>query len=187
MVTKMMSEHNFAFIVSGVDTTDDEFANRFYEAGCSDATLMLVNGLVAVCFAREGDSFAHAVISGYSDIVKTGSKVERFEPDFLVSKAEIAKRAALSRAAISMYVNGERGEDFPAPHARITSSSPLWDWVEVSAWLHKNSLLPLEEVVNARISRAINWAVQSLAKTVHDTDRHIMQAMSDVAKEPIFG
>jgi len=181
-----MNEHNFAFIVSGVNAHEDAFAERFYEAGCDDATLMLVNGLVAVCFAREAENFAHAVVSAYTDVLKTGSKVERFEPDFLVSKAEIAKRANLSRAAITQYVNGERGVDFPAPHARITSPSPLWDWVEVSGWLHHNKLLPVEEVVNARISRAINWAVQSLAQTVHDTDRNLAKIMRDVAKEPIF-
>jgi hypothetical protein len=185
MVMKMR-EHNFAFIVSGVDVTDESFADRFYEAGCSDATLMLVNGLLAVCFAREGESFSHAVISGYSDIAKTGSKIERFEPDFLVSRSEIAKRANLSKAAISHYANGERGANFPAPHARITSSNPLWDWVEVSAWLHQHELLPIEEVVNARISRAINWAVQSLGKTVHDTDKNLVKIMEGVAKEPLF-
>lgn len=181
-----MSEHNFAFIVSGVDIGDDRFADRFYEAGCSDATLMLVNGLLAVCFAREAENFSHAVLSGYGDIAKTGCKVERFEPDFLVSRSEIAKRANLTKAAITNYVTGERGENFPAPHARITSASPLWDWVEVSAWLHQNGLLPVEEVVNARISRAINWAVQNLGKNIHDTDRNLVKIMEGVAKEPLF-
>lgn len=181
-----MSEHDFAFIVSGVDVTDEAFADRFYEAGCSDATLMLVNGLLAVCFAREAENFSHAVLSGYADIAKTGSKIERFEPDFLVSRTEIAKRAGLSKAAISNYANGERGANFPAPHARITSSNPLWDWVDVSVWLHQNGLLSVEEVVNARISRAVNWAVQNLDKTVHDTDKNLVKIMEGVAKEPLF-
>jgi hypothetical protein len=185
MVMKM-SEHNFAFIVSGVDVADESFADRFYEAGCSDATLMLVNGLLAVCFAREAENFSHAVISGYADIAKTGSKIERFEPDFLVSRSEIAKRANLSKAAVSYYAKGERGTKFPAPHVRITSSNPLWDWVEVSAWLHQSGLLPVEEVVNARISRAINWAVQDLAQPVHDTDKNLVRIMEAVAREPLF-
>ncbi len=68
----MMNEHDFTFIVSGVDLSDDSFVDRFYEAGCSDATLMVINGLLAVCFAREAESFGHAVQSAYADIAKTG-------------------------------------------------------------------------------------------------------------------
>jgi hypothetical protein len=185
MVTKM-SEHNFAFIVSGVDAHADDFADRFYEAGCDDATLMLVNSLVAVCFAREAENYTHAVVSAYHNVLSTGAKVERFEPDFLVSKAEIAKRANLTRAAVTNYVNGERGMDFPAPHARITSASPLWDWVEVSGWLHKNDLLPVEEVVNARISRTINWVVQNIGRVVPDTEKNFARLLEGVAKEPLF-
>ncbi len=181
-----MSEHEFAFVVSGVDPHADDFADRFHNAGCDDATLMLVNGLVAVCFNREADNYIHAVLSAHGNILKTGARIERFEPDFLVSKAEIAKRANLSRSAITQYVNGERGAAFPAPHARITSASPLWDWVEVSGWLHINKILPSEAVVEARISRAINWAVQSLGKTVHDADRNLERIMEGVAKEPLF-
>lgn len=181
-----MNEHDFAFIVSGVDAHDDGFADRFYEAGCDDATLMLVNGLVAVCFARKAESFAHAVMSAHENILATGAKIERFEPDFLVSKSEIAKRANLSKSAVSLYVSGERGSNFPAPHARITSSSPLWDWVEVSSWLHTNGELPLEAVVQARIARAVNWFVQSLDKSVPDSERSIMKMMEGVAKEPLF-
>ncbi len=113
--------------------------------------------------------------------------MERFEPDFLVSKAEIAKRANLSRAAVSLYVSGDRGQGFPSPHARITSSSPLWDWVEVSAWLHQNDQLSVDEVVKARISRAVNLAVQNLGERVHDSDKNVMRLVTDAAKEPIFG
>ncbi len=160
MVTKM-SEYEFTFVVSGVDPHASDFEDRFFEAGCDDATLMLVNGLVAVCFVREAGDFSHAVLSAHADVLKTGATVERFEPDFLVSRSEIAKRANVTRAAITHYVNGERGAGFPPPHARITSSNPLWDWVEVSTWLHRHGDLPLEEVVNARISRAINRAVGS--------------------------
>lgn len=181
-----MTNHNFAFIVSGVDPHADDFADRFYEAGCSDATLMLIQGLVAVCFAREAEDFAHAVISAYSDVVKTGASVERFEPDFLVSKAEIAKRAELTPAAVSNYVAGARGQYFPAPKARITSASPLWDWVEVSSWLHQNGALPVETVVQARISRAINVAVQYGELVKKASDKQLIALMKSAARAPVF-
>ncbi|KKC34665.1 hypothetical protein WH91_01735 [Devosia psychrophila] len=151
-----------------------------------DATLVLKNGLVVACFAREAEGFGHAVVSAYSDIAKTGGIIERFEPDFLVSQTEIAARTKLSRAAISLYVSGERGSGFPPPHARITSSSPLWDWVEVSSWMHKHAQLSLEEVVNARLSRAINWFVQNPLKAMKATDRDLWEIFEGAAREPFL-
>lgn len=181
-----MSSHEFTFIVSGVDPHADDFEDRFFEAGCDDATLVLTHGLVAVCFDREADNFGHAIVSAYGSVAKTGAVVERFEPDFLVSQAEIASRAKLSRAAISLYVAGERGVDFPRPHARVTSNSPLWDWVEVSSWLHKNDQLSSEEVVKARMSRAINYFIQNPAEAMRTPDREFWKIIEGVAKEPIF-
>ena len=181
-----MSEYNFAFLVSGVKAHDDDFADRFFEAGCDDATLMLVRGVVAVCFAREADNYAHAVVSAYANILATGAEIERFEPDFLVSQSEIASRANLTRSAVNHYVSGERGDgNFPVPTARITSSSPLWDWVDVSGWLHKHKLLEADEVINARISRTMNYTVQYPGKTLRGSEKNLMKVMEGVAKEPL--
>lgn len=181
-----MTEHEFSFLVSGMDLETDDFADRFFEAGCDDATLMLTHGLIAVCFAREADNYTQAVVSGYRDVRAAGATVERFEPDFLVSKSEIAKRAGLSKAAISLYVSGERGKGFPSPYARVTSASPLWDWVEVSGWLHKHSDLPSDIVVNARISRAVNWFVQKNDEKGKGAEMSFIQQMENVAKKTIL-
>lgn len=178
-----MSEFEFSFLVSGIDPHADDFADRFFEAGCDDATLMLTHGLVAVCFTREADNYAQAVLSAYRDILKTGATIERFEPDFLVSRSEISKRANLSKAAISLYVSGERGSGFPPPCARITSSNPLWDWVEVSAWLYRHGQLSREVVVNARISRVVNWFVQSGEK-LPSPEKALFNKMREAAGEP---
>ena len=179
-----MNSFDFTFLVSGVDPHGDDFADRFFDAGCDDATLMLTRGLVAVSFAREAENYIQAVTSAYSDILKTGAVVERFEPDFLVTRAEIAKRANLSKAAISLYVDGERGAGFPVPCARIMSSNPLWDWVEVSAWLHRAGQVDTQTVVDARISRVINWFVQTKEKT-SSAETILLGKMRDAAREPI--
>ena len=150
-----MNEHEFTVVVSGVDPESD-YEDSFFEAGCDDATLMLMNGLVAVCFARQATSFEAAIVSALEDIGKTGAKVERLEPDFLVSRSEIAERAKLTKAAVSNYAAGERGENFPAPVARITSANPLWDWVIVAEWLATRHQLPEAEVRQAKVMRAIN-------------------------------
>jgi hypothetical protein len=181
-----MNKHSFSFIVSGVDPHADDFEDKFFEAGCDDATLALIHGLVAVCFDREADNYSHAIVSAYQNVLKAGAKVERFEPDFLVSQSEIASRASLSRAAVSLYVAGERGVDFPRPVVRVTTSSPLWDWVEVSSWLHEHDKLPACEVVNARIARAVNWHVQNPNEEMKSTERNFVQQMRDVARKPIF-
>jgi len=39
-----------------------------------------------------------------------GATVERIEPDHLVSLADIARRAGLTRAAISLYAKGMRAQ-----------------------------------------------------------------------------
>lgn len=155
-----MNEYSFTFLVSNIDATADDFEDRFFEAGCDDATLALMNGLVAVCFDRESESFLEAVVSSFSDVLKTGACIERFEPDYLVSKQDIAKRANLTPAAVTNYAHGKRGQDFPKPYARITTASPLWDWVEVSDWLYKNDQLAEEDVIHARVSRMVNYHVQ---------------------------
>ncbi|WP_234421254.1 hypothetical protein [Erythrobacter sp. EC-HK427] len=153
--------HEFTIIVSGFHPDRDDIANIFFEAGCDDATLAFQKGVLIVSFDREAPSFSSAVISAVENVVATGGKIERFEPDHLVSLSDIAKRAGLSRGAITNYHNGDRGENFPPPAARVTSESPLWDWCEVATWLHNRRQLSLEEVVHARIVKEANLVISN--------------------------
>jgi transcriptional regulator with XRE-family HTH domain len=168
-----MAEFEFTYIASTSDLEAPDLEDRFFEAGCDDATLFVTKGMLAVCFIREEKNFAHAVCSALRDIEKTDVKVERFEPDFLVSQSEIAKRADLSRAAVSLYVKGERGNGFPNPYARILSDSPLWDWVEVAQWLHRSGQVPLQVAVDAEISRTINRHFLKQGGTTYAQDQLI--------------
>ena len=77
-----MRSYEFTFIASGVDPEAEDLEDRFFEAGCDDATLAFMKGLLAVNFCREADSYVHAVVSGYHSVVAAGAVVERFEPDF---------------------------------------------------------------------------------------------------------
>lgn len=156
-----MKTHEFTIIVSGLDPEADDFEDRFYEAGCGDATISHQKGVIIVEFAREAQTFAKALISALSDVQQTGAKVERIEPDYLVSLSDIAARSGLSRAAISLYCKGERAEGFPAPVARVMSESPLWDWVDVSRWMVRHSKLSRDDVVQARMVREANLVAQS--------------------------
>ena len=178
-----MSEHEFSFVVSGVDPGADDFEDRFAAAGCDDATLMLVNGLVAVAFVRQADNYAHAVISAYQSVLTAGATLERFEPDFLVSKAEIANRANITRAAVTNYVAGDRGSNFPTPCARITTASPLWDWVDVAHWLHRNGVLPDREIVKAHVSRTVNRVIQYQRESLPGRELNLAQLLENAGEQ----
>jgi hypothetical protein len=151
-----MKTHEFTIVASGLDPEMEDYEDRFFEAGCDDATLSFQKGVIIAEFAREAVSFSKAVASAYKDILKTGAKVERVEPDSLVSLSGISERSGLTRQAISLYTKAERGSGFPNPVARVTSNSPLWDWLEVTEWLHAKSRIDREAVIEARIVREAN-------------------------------
>ncbi len=162
-----MKEFKFTIIATGMDPNDDEFENRLYEAGCDDATASFQKGLIILEFSREAKSFAHAIISAFENVHRAGARVERFEPDDLVSLSDIAERSGLSKAAISLYCKGERGNGFPLPIARVTSESPLWDWVDVSRWMHKHNKVDRDVVLEARLVREAN-IITRLEAAPHD-------------------
>jgi len=173
-----MKTYSFTFVVGDADPHSEDFEDRFFEAGCDDATLVLMHGAIALCFEREGITYKNAVMSAYRDVLATGSQLLRFEPDFLVSAAEIANRAGLSRAAVSLYEKGERAENFPKPYARITTSSPLWDWVEVSRWLCTNGKLDVCEFRDAQVARFVNFGVQT-SEEITVVDEKLEKALAE--------
>jgi hypothetical protein len=156
-----METYEFSIIASGIDPEAEDFEDRFFEAGCDDATIAFQRGMLIIDFARESKSFMHAVYSAVRDVLKTGAKVERIEPDPLVSLSEIAKRTGLTRAAITQYALGHRGEGFPTPIARVTTDSPLWDWVEVARWMYhsQKAKMGIGGVVRARVVKDCNLLI----------------------------
>ncbi|MGE3919018.1 MAG: helix-turn-helix transcriptional regulator [Hyphomicrobiaceae bacterium] len=156
-----METYAFSIIASGIDPNAEDFENAFFAAGCDDATIAYQRGVLVLDFAREGRSFSHAIVSALSDVRKVGATVERIEPDPLVSLSEIAKRTGLTKAAISNYAHGHREEMFPGPVARVTTDSPLWDWVEVARWLRRRDKMVLSrrELINARVVRDLNLMI----------------------------
>ena len=154
-----MKTYDFTFVVDA-DPYAEDFEDRFIEAGCDDATFLLVKGAAAISFDREASSYKEAVFSAFKQIKSVGSEVLRFEPDFLVSASDIAERTGMTRAAVGLFIKGERRKGFPAPQIRVSSSSPLWDWVAVSGWLVEQGKLSPETHREAVISRIINVGSQ---------------------------
>lgn len=150
-----MKIFEFTIIASGFDP-EGEYENALFDAGCDDATISVQKGLLIAEFDREAVSFSRAVASACENVKDAGLRVERVEPDHLVSLSEIADRANLSRQAVFLYAKGERSSGFPAPAAKVTSKHPLWDWGEVSEWLYEKSFVPIEAVVQAKIVKEAN-------------------------------
>lgn len=159
-----MKTFEFSIVASGLDPLAEDFEARFYDAGCDDALVSFQKGHVIVDFAREAESIDEAIGSALEAVGRAGATVERVEPDPLVNLSEIAARAGLSRAAVSLYAKGERGRDFPPPVACVTSVSPLWDWSSVAGWLVGRGQLGPEAWTEALTVSRINLSL-TIAKT----------------------
>jgi hypothetical protein len=156
-----MKTFEFSIIASGLDPEAEDFADRFFNAGCDDATLSFQKGHIILDFAREADSIDAAIVSAMECVTAAGAKVDRIEPDPLVSLSDIASRTGMSRAAMTQYSKGQRGKNFPSPVARITSDSPLWDWASVAKWLFQNEKLSRDAAIEAEVVRAVNAAIEA--------------------------
>jgi TATA-box binding protein (TBP) (component of TFIID and TFIIIB) len=154
-----MNRYEFTIIASGLDPDSDDFEDRFFEAGCDDTTIAFVKGRIVIEFAREARNFSHALFTAIQSVQRAGATVEHIEPDYLVSLSDIAERCDLSRAAISLFAKGERGEAFPAPVARVSTESSLWDWVAVARWMFRRGKISLPSLIQAKIVRDVNCAV----------------------------
>jgi hypothetical protein len=72
--------HAFTIEVTGIDTTRDNYEDALFEAGCRDALIAVVDGVLFLDFDREGPSFAQAVNSATDAIGVAGGKVVRVMP-----------------------------------------------------------------------------------------------------------
>lgn len=151
-----MTEYEFSIVASGLDPEADDFPDRLFEAGCDDATVAYARGAFIISFRREAASLQDAVTSAVEALKVAGATIDRIEPDSFVSLSEIAKRAGLTRAALTNYAHGLRGEGFPRPVARVTTESPLYDWPSVAQWLSTRGKLSREAVDDAVLIKAFN-------------------------------
>jgi len=152
-------EFDFALIVDGVAELTEAVANALFEAGCDDATPSMQHGLLYVAFSREALTLDQAILSGIADVRRAGigGAVLRVDECDLVTKADIARRADVSRQRVGQYIAGQRGPGgFPPPECHLVDDKPLWSWCEVSHWLALNNLLRPEAHNEAEAVAAIN-------------------------------
>jgi predicted DNA-binding transcriptional regulator AlpA len=171
-----MKTFEFSIVASGLDPEAEDFADRFFNAGCDDATLSFQKGHIILDFGREAESIDAAIVSAVECVTAAGAKVNRIEPDSLVSLADIAARTGMSRAAMTQYSKGQRGKNFPSPVARVTSDSPLWDWASVARWLFRNGKISRDAAIEAEIVRAANAAIGSQESRLRESLRKSLKS-----------
>src|SRR5258707_6384862 len=98
-----MKTFEFSIIASGIDPEAEDFADRFFDAGCDDATLSFQKGHIILDFVREAESIDAAIVSAVEGVAAAGAKVDRIEPDPLVSLAAIASRSGMTSARLTQY------------------------------------------------------------------------------------
>lgn len=129
-----MTGHDFILKLNR-ETTDDEI-EALYEAGCSDAGVETGPLGTVIDFTREAPSLAEAIVSAVRDIEKVqGLRAVGVACDNMVTLAQIAERAGVSREAVRLWATGQRRYGFPAPDFLTPAGEKVWDWPPVADWL----------------------------------------------------
>ncbi len=81
-----MRTYTFHVSLGGIEPAD-EMANRLYEAGCDDGTLVMRSGVTSVVFDRDAPSLEEAIRSAVADVSKAGypPKGVTIEPEALAA------------------------------------------------------------------------------------------------------
>ncbi len=156
-----MPMYEFSIIASGLDPEAEHFEAQFYVSGCDDALVSFQKGHIILDFSRKAANLADAITSALNCAAKAGATIDRIEPDPLVSLSDIASRTGMTRAAITQYSKGQRSSGFPAPSARVTSESPLWDWATVAHWLFRHGKLTKDQLIAAELFKEANALLSS--------------------------
>lgn len=91
-----MTTYRFTVVLAGLDEISDDLADALFEAGCDDGSPWSSQGVAAVGFDREAESFEEAVRSAIGDVQKAGCHVAwvRIEPEDLVEASSSEGTAA---------------------------------------------------------------------------------------------
>jgi hypothetical protein len=76
-------------VLAGLQEVSDDLAEALFEAGCDDGSPWSSQGVAAVGFDREAESFEQAVRSAIADVQKAGCHVAwvKIEPEDLAKAA----------------------------------------------------------------------------------------------------
>lgn len=171
-----MTEQTYHFVL--LCELPDEVAlhtleDALFEAGCDDALLHVHGPTLSIEFDRQSTSCREAISSALHDVYSTELDLvlRRLGPDDLVSSAEIARRAGVSREAVRLWHASARRQDFPRALTHV-GKSEVWSWQEVVTWLHAQELLDAKEVEQAELIAALNHVITQQRSTRHTSWAH---------------
>lgn len=142
-------EHEFDLLISGhyEDFPDD--VDAAVQQHCPDAVgVGISNCDLIIGFCLESETLLSAVLSaiGQVESLGIGLKVERLEPDELVGLSDIGRRIGMTREAVRLYANGQRGAGgFPRPVATPSKNARVWKWLAVVNWFTEHGIADVTE------------------------------------------
>lgn len=161
-----MKTHDFALVAISLKELDADcvcdLANQLFEVGVEDCTVGSSGKNIILEFDREADSYQDAVLSAIQE-VKTirGIEIKSLDAGQFVGLSDAAEMSNLTRAALSSFSKGTRGDgSFPTPYLRVSSKSPLYDWGEIADWLEVRGYIECGIADNARFTAQINMALK---------------------------
>ncbi|MDT8319294.1 MAG: hypothetical protein RQ826_02070 [Xanthomonadales bacterium] len=185
-----MIEFEFQLFCLGLDTRDEGFLDRLYEAGCGDATVYFKDGYACLDFARRAASAEQAILSAIRDFqgAGTGGTVERVEPEDLASLSEIARRVGVTRASLQKYARGDSkvGKDFPAPVQNLSQPRrELFSTYQVMRWMlrRRRADLPADAL---ELYGAIDGINKALEIRRAGKDRNVGRLVALLSADPRY-
>lgn len=71
-------KYEFSLILTGPDVTDED-ADKLFEAGCDDVSILTRNGITRLQFDRQATSLDEALTSAIQNVERAGLAVARVE------------------------------------------------------------------------------------------------------------
>ncbi len=159
-------EHEFDLVVSGQYEDFPEAVDAAVQAHCHDAVgVGISNCVLTIAFCSESESLQSAVLSAIQQVesLGLGLKVERLEPDELVGLSDIGRRIGVTREAVRLYANGDRGPGgFPNPVATPSKNARVWKWLAVVNWFTEHAMADVNDEMaeHAATVATINAALE---------------------------
>ena len=72
--------YGFTIQVAGIDAKRGNYEDTLYDAGCGDALVVVLDGMIFLDFQREDVTFEKAVESASRNVEKAGGRVVKVSP-----------------------------------------------------------------------------------------------------------
>ncbi|MDR2704083.1 MAG: hypothetical protein LBB58_07065 [Cellulomonadaceae bacterium] len=169
-----MGHYEFTIHLDRQPTDDD--LDTLYEAGFSDSSPIVGNGIGIIEVDRESESLCDALNSAISQANEAGFTVTGVEDEDLVGRSTIATRLGVSAEYVRLLTKGERGPGgFPV--VQSGDGWALYSWTQVAAWAREHLGADIPPDDNARILTIANHLLRAKA-LAQESDRELFTALA---------